>query len=63
MAGFADWIKDNAMIAFIPTAIFASMVVEAEPLHLIDGLLLLFVVSFLITCLVRLVGIIMYNMQ
>ena len=63
MAGFTDWIKDNVMIPFIPTAIFASMVVKAEPLHLIDGLLLLFVISFLITCLVRLISIIIYNMQ
>lgn len=63
MAGFTDWIKDNAMIAFIPTAIFASMVVEAEPMHLIAGLGLLFTVSFLITCLVRLIEIIIYNMR
>lgn len=63
MAGFIDWIKSNAMIAFLPTAFFATMVVDAEPLRLVNGLLLLFVVSFLITCLVRLIGIIIYNMQ
>lgn len=63
MAGFTDWIKSNAIMAFIPVIIFASMVVDSEPLNLINALLLLFTVSFLITCLVRLIGIIIYNMR
>lgn len=55
MAGFTDWLKENAMAAFIPTAIFASMVVEANPTDLILALAALFGVTFVATSIVRLI--------
>ena len=55
MAGFTDWLKENAMVAFIPTAILASMVVEANPTDLILALAATFGITFMVVSIVRLI--------
>lgn len=60
MAGFTNWIIENLQIATLPTAVLASMIVYAEPYAMFYYLGLTFVVSFLITCLVRLISIVIY---
>lgn len=55
MAGFTDWLKENVAVATIPTAIFASMVVEANPTDLILALVATFGIVFLAVSGVRLI--------
>ena len=54
MAGFTDWMKENATIAFIPVISFAACVVDAEPLAFILALAGIFIVSLLVICCIRL---------
>lgn len=53
MAGFGEWLKENAMMATLPCACFASMIVEADPSALIITLIGMFAVSFVVISVVR----------
>lgn len=55
MAGFTDWLKENVAVATIPTAIFASMVVEANPTDLIFAIAAIFGITFVAVSGIRLI--------
>lgn len=63
MAGFTDWIFENVQISFIITAAIACSVIYAEPFYMFRNLILTFVIAFLITCLIRFISIIIYNVR
>lgn len=63
MAGFGEWVFENLQIATICTALIIGFFIETEFSLLMKMMALVFVVSFLITCLVRFVSILIYNIR
>ena len=53
MAGFGEWLKENAMMATLPCACFASMVVDANPSDFIITLIAMFGILFVTISVVR----------
>ena len=63
MAGFGEWIFENLQIATIATALVIGFFIETEFSLLMQMMALVFIVFFLITCLVRFVSILIYNIR
>lgn len=63
MAGFGEWVFENLQIATIATALLLGFLIKTEFSLLMQMMVVIFVVAFLITCLVRLVSIIIYNVK
>ena len=63
MAGFGEWVFENLQIATIATALIIGFFIETEFSLLMQMMVTIFVVSFLLACLVRFVSILIYNIR
>mgnify|MGYP003486330316 CR=1 FL=1 len=53
MAGFGEWLKENALMASLPCVCFACMVVDADPKNFVIVMVAMFSILFVAISIVR----------